>query len=202
MNQQANVASCVIFVRELGRSVAFYSEVFGCKTAIREEDGALLLAPGGFQIYPIAKGDRAPHPVGGLGDQHLMWATDDAEGLAQFEAVLTKRGLLHLHAYRRGGDVRRAGTRTASVSSSLTPALRNDLVRSWTAGSTTERSVAGELLRAYVVVVDPAVVEQRAHRLDHAARTAQVVDRPGKVGEVPGDHVLVDEPGLPRPVLM
>jgi len=90
MRYTANVASSVIFVSELDRSVRFYSEVFGCETALREYGEALLLAPGGFQIYLIAKGDRAPHPVGGLGDQHLMWATDDAEGLTQFEDVLKK----------------------------------------------------------------------------------------------------------------
>lgn len=109
MRYTANVASSVIFVSELDRSVRFYSEVFGCETALREYDGALLLAPDGFQIYLIAKGDRAPRHTGGIGDQHLMWATDDAEGLTQFEDVLKKLDS-YTDTHTGGCDVR-AGSR-------------------------------------------------------------------------------------------
>ncbi len=92
MEYVAKVASSVIFVNELDRSVAFYSEVFDCEAALREGDGALLLAPDGFQIYLIAKGGREPHPLDGIGDQHLMWATDSAEALKHFEDLLKTLG--------------------------------------------------------------------------------------------------------------
>ncbi|MEO7015641.1 MAG: VOC family protein [Leifsonia sp.] len=92
MEYVANVASSVIFVTELDRSVRFYSGVFGCKTALKENDGALLLTPGGFQIYLIAKGAHESHPSGGIGHQHLMWATDTAEGLTHFEDTLKALG--------------------------------------------------------------------------------------------------------------
>ncbi len=45
----AKVASSVIFVSDLDRSVEFYRNVFDCELAIRERDAALLLAPGGFR---------------------------------------------------------------------------------------------------------------------------------------------------------
>lgn len=92
MGYVAKVASSVIFVTELDRSVRFYSDVFGCETALNEVDGALLLAPGGFQIYLIAKGHHTSHPSGGIGDQHLMWATDTAEALTHFEDALKSLG--------------------------------------------------------------------------------------------------------------
>lgn len=92
MEYTAEVSSSVIFVTELDRSVTFYTEVFGCHAWLREEDAALLLTPGGFQIYLIAKGSRETHPTGGIGDRHLLWATDSAEALAHFEKLLKNIG--------------------------------------------------------------------------------------------------------------
>lgn len=60
--------------------------------SIRQQYSALLLVPGGFQIYLIAKGHRVEHPTGGIGHEFLMWATDSAEGLEHFERVLKDRG--------------------------------------------------------------------------------------------------------------
>jgi catechol 2,3-dioxygenase-like lactoylglutathione lyase family enzyme len=45
------VASTVIRVAHLDRSVNFYRDVFCCRVALREPDTALLLTPDGFQIY-------------------------------------------------------------------------------------------------------------------------------------------------------
>jgi catechol 2,3-dioxygenase-like lactoylglutathione lyase family enzyme len=92
MGYTADVASAVIFVSELDRSVRFYSEVFGCRTSLQEPAAALLLTPSGFQIYLIAKGSGEPHPTGGIGDRHLMWATDSREALAHFEETLQSLG--------------------------------------------------------------------------------------------------------------
>jgi len=92
MKYTAKIASSVVFVSELDRSVVFYRDVFACEVAIRERDAALLLAPGGFQMYLIAKGSRAQHPSGGVGHEFLMWATDSVEGLEHFEQVLRDCG--------------------------------------------------------------------------------------------------------------
>lgn len=92
MKHTAKVASSVVFVSVLDRSQAFYCDVFGCEVAIRDEEAALLLTPGGFQMYLIAKGSRAQHPSGGIGHEFLMWSTDSVEGLEHFERVLRDCG--------------------------------------------------------------------------------------------------------------
>lgn len=92
MEHIAKVASSVIFVSDLDRSLDFYRAVFACEVAIREQDAALMLAPGGFQIYLIAKGGLEQRPAGGVGHEFLMWATDSAEGLEHFEQALRDCG--------------------------------------------------------------------------------------------------------------
>jgi catechol 2,3-dioxygenase-like lactoylglutathione lyase family enzyme len=102
MEQVATVASSVMFVHQLDRSVAFYRDVFTCKVAIRDQDAALLIAPGGFQIYLVSKGSRTPHASGGIGPQYLMWATDSAEALEHMEGALRQHGA-PAYRYTSGG---------------------------------------------------------------------------------------------------
>jgi hypothetical protein len=71
----------VLFVPEVGRSVGFYRDIFSCEVTVTSAGAALLIAPGGFQIYVIGKGTRTPHPVGGVGVQYLMWAVETADGI-------------------------------------------------------------------------------------------------------------------------
>jgi hypothetical protein len=49
------MASCLVRVSDLDRSLKFDCDVFSCRLAIREADVALLLTPKGFQIYPPPK---------------------------------------------------------------------------------------------------------------------------------------------------
>ncbi|WP_319447397.1 MULTISPECIES: VOC family protein [unclassified Mycobacterium] len=72
--QTTRVASSVIRVRDVDRSVNFYSDVFACRVALREPDAALLLTPDGFQLYLYSK--SSPGPFGVSAVQYLMWATD------------------------------------------------------------------------------------------------------------------------------
>lgn len=89
----AKVASSVIFVSDLDRSVEFYRDVFACELAVQERgDAALLLAPGGFQMYLIARGDREEHPTGGIGHEFLMWAVDTPAALEHFAQALRDCG--------------------------------------------------------------------------------------------------------------
>lgn len=88
MKSVATVASSVMFVSQLDRSVAFYRDVFTCEVAVRDQDAALLIAPGGFQIYLVSKGSRTPHASDSIGPQYLMWATDSAEALEHIEGAL------------------------------------------------------------------------------------------------------------------
>jgi hypothetical protein len=95
MGYSTRVASSVLFVAELDRSVNFYWDLFGCVETPRSGEAALLLAPGGFQLYLIERGKRAEHHSGGLGRHLLMWATDTAQGLKYFEQTLKGDGALH-----------------------------------------------------------------------------------------------------------
>ncbi len=77
----AHVASCVIRVSHLDRSLKFYSDVFSCRVAIRQADTALLLTPNGFQLYLHARESFRHRGAGGLGTQYLMWATESESDL-------------------------------------------------------------------------------------------------------------------------
>ncbi len=84
----AKVASSIIFVSDLDRSVTFYRNVFACELTIREPDAALLLDPAGFQMYLMARGDREQHPTGGIGHEYLAWAVETPEALEHFARAL------------------------------------------------------------------------------------------------------------------
>jgi catechol 2,3-dioxygenase-like lactoylglutathione lyase family enzyme len=87
----ARVRSSVLFVSRLDRSIAVYRDVFSCEETIRDLGAALLLAPDGFQIYLIERGDRAEHPCGGIGCQYLVWAVDDVDELRELERIIQRR---------------------------------------------------------------------------------------------------------------
>lgn len=70
----------------------FYRDAFACEVTIHEESAALLVAPGGFQLYLIARGDLQEHPTGGIGHEFLMWAVDTPEALEHFAKALTDCG--------------------------------------------------------------------------------------------------------------
>jgi catechol 2,3-dioxygenase-like lactoylglutathione lyase family enzyme len=102
MEHAARVTSSVIFVSDIDRSVDFYQDVFACEVTIRKREAALLLAPGGFQIYLIGRSARTPHPSGGIGPQFLIWAVNSADDLQQLEQALRRYGRT-THTYTSGG---------------------------------------------------------------------------------------------------
>ena len=74
--RKTTVASAFMRVAQLDRSVDFYCDVFGCAVAVREPDTALLLTPGGFQMYlHVTRPSHRPL-LTSVGVQLLMWATD------------------------------------------------------------------------------------------------------------------------------
>ena len=77
----AHVASCVIRVSDLDRSLTFYRDVFSCRVALHEADMALLLAPNGFQVYLHSRQSFHRRGAGSLGCQYLMWATGSESDL-------------------------------------------------------------------------------------------------------------------------
>jgi catechol 2,3-dioxygenase-like lactoylglutathione lyase family enzyme len=86
-----DVASCVVRVSDLDRSLKFYCDVFSCRLAIREADVALLLTPKGFQIYLHQRDQFRRRGAGVRGVDYLMWATDSQSDLQRIAG--------HLRAY-------------------------------------------------------------------------------------------------------
>ena len=78
----AKVASSVMQVAELDRSVKYYCDVFACRVAVREPDAALLLTPDNFQIYMYAKkGASTRRGVSVIGVHYVMWSADTEDEL-------------------------------------------------------------------------------------------------------------------------
>ena len=98
----AKVASSLMTVSDLDRSVNFYCDVFSCRVALRERDTALLLTPGGFQIYLHSKGPSRRPRIGATGVQYLMWATDSQAELQRISERLRAYDVA-THSYTENG---------------------------------------------------------------------------------------------------
>ncbi|GAA4400237.1 VOC family protein [Tsukamurella soli] len=87
----ARIASCLMRVADLERSVDFYRGVFGCTVAIREPDAALLLAPDGFQIYLRTHNAGRIREIDDIGVEQIIWSADSPEELHAIEQRLRTR---------------------------------------------------------------------------------------------------------------
>jgi catechol 2,3-dioxygenase-like lactoylglutathione lyase family enzyme len=95
MAQEARVGGVVMFVQDLDRSVNFYTDVLLLRVADRSPTAALLSNAGGASLILRAMGHQAPHPLGSVGVQYVVWAAAGEEDLAQAESVLAARGAHH-----------------------------------------------------------------------------------------------------------
>ncbi|MBV8349336.1 MAG: VOC family protein [Mycolicibacterium sp.] len=84
----AHVASAVIRVSDIDRSLTFYRDVFSCRVVIRQGDTALLLAPNGFQLYLQARDWLHRRSASDVGVQYLTWATDSQSELQRIRQRL------------------------------------------------------------------------------------------------------------------
>ncbi len=98
----ADVASCVIRVSNLDRSLKFYCDVFSCRVLIHESDMALLLTPNGFQLYLHADSRFRHRGAATTGVQYLMWATDSESHLEQITQRLRAYDVATF-SYTQGG---------------------------------------------------------------------------------------------------
>jgi catechol 2,3-dioxygenase-like lactoylglutathione lyase family enzyme len=87
---RAKLASVVMFVADLDRSVRFYSDILALQTTIRNDTAALLVGPDGSQLYIRAMGDRATHAVSSVGPQYVLWTAESQADLSTCEAILRK----------------------------------------------------------------------------------------------------------------
>ena len=86
-----SLATAVMFVSDLDRSVAFYAELLAWTIAVRTIDAALLTSPDGFQLYLRRRGPRAPHGLGHIGVQYLIWTAASVSDLGRCERILRRQ---------------------------------------------------------------------------------------------------------------
>lgn len=91
MAENVRLSAAVVFVRNLDKSLRFYTEVLGLAVLDRSPTAVLLGADGGPQLVLRAFGENATHPLGSLGVQYLIWMTDSREDLDRRTALLQQR---------------------------------------------------------------------------------------------------------------
>ncbi|WP_406447496.1 VOC family protein [Streptomyces sp. NBC_01613] len=85
------LASVVVFVHDHDASADFYKELLNMEVRVRTATAALLVGHNGFQVYLRAVGPRAPHPVGHVGAQYVIWTADGPDDFQRCERVLRAR---------------------------------------------------------------------------------------------------------------
>jgi catechol 2,3-dioxygenase-like lactoylglutathione lyase family enzyme len=98
----ARLGSVLMFVRDLERSVAFYTDVLALQVADRSPSAALLTSAAGTGLVLRSMGRQAEHPLGSIGIQYVVWTAAGAEDLARCERELAARGA-HRETRRREG---------------------------------------------------------------------------------------------------
>ena len=91
MDEAAAVTSCLMRVFDLGRSVNFYRDVFECHVALHEPEAALLLTPGGFQMYFSAHEALGTRDVDTVGVVQVIWSAGSHAELQRIEQRLRTR---------------------------------------------------------------------------------------------------------------
>jgi catechol 2,3-dioxygenase-like lactoylglutathione lyase family enzyme len=83
------LAAVVLYVLDLPASVAFYRSLLQLQEGeLGTPTAALLFNPAGFQLYLRAVGRQAPHPLGAVGTQCVVWAAPTAADLKRCEGWL------------------------------------------------------------------------------------------------------------------
>jgi catechol 2,3-dioxygenase-like lactoylglutathione lyase family enzyme len=91
MSNGAQISSAIMFVQQLDRSVGFYTEVLGLEQSDRSATAALLTSQSGAQLILRSMGQNAPHALGGIGVQYVVWTAAGAGDLTRCERVLRER---------------------------------------------------------------------------------------------------------------
>jgi catechol 2,3-dioxygenase-like lactoylglutathione lyase family enzyme len=88
MAQGARLSTVVMFVRDLERSVRFYTELLALTIADRSPTAALLVSESGAHLVLRSMGPSAAHPLGNAGVQYVAWSVAGEDELARTERVL------------------------------------------------------------------------------------------------------------------
>jgi catechol 2,3-dioxygenase-like lactoylglutathione lyase family enzyme len=92
MAQGARLSSVVMFVRDLDRSVRFYTGILGLVVADRSTTAALLSNATGTQLVLRAMGRGADRALGSVGVQYVVWTAPGKEELERCERELREHG--------------------------------------------------------------------------------------------------------------
>jgi hypothetical protein len=84
------LSTAVTFVHDLDASVSFYSELLQMVVTVRQPSAALLVNAGSCQLYLRQMGARAPHPLGAIGVQYVIWTASSAADLVRCEGVMNE----------------------------------------------------------------------------------------------------------------
>ena len=106
MADGARLASAVMFVRVLDRSVRFYTELLGLDVTDRSPTAALLSSAAGSYLILRAMGGHGGHALGNVGVQYVIWAAASRDDLGRCEQVLKKhRAYRETHVTDRAAAV-------------------------------------------------------------------------------------------------
>ena len=90
MADGARLASAVMFVQSLDRSVRFYTELLGLEVTDRSPTAALLTSAAGSHLIVRAMGGHGGHALGNVGVQYVVWTVASRDDLDRCEQVLKK----------------------------------------------------------------------------------------------------------------
>src|SRR5215472_11657232 len=91
MAHGARLSSVVMFVRDLDRSVNFYSGILGLKVADLSPTAALLSNAEGTQLVLRAMGLGAERALGSVGVQYVVWTAAGKKDFERCERMLRER---------------------------------------------------------------------------------------------------------------
>ncbi len=104
MSEGLRLSAAVVFVRELARSEDFYRDLLELNTEIASPQAVLLAGPDGDHLV-LRVLARAPHLLGGIGVQYLIWTARDAADLQRCENVLKARDVFVSTTQEQGATV-------------------------------------------------------------------------------------------------
>jgi catechol-2,3-dioxygenase len=91
MAEDLRLTGVVLYVRDLGKSMAFYRELLKLDVCDSTPTAALLCTGDGPELILRAVGQASSHPLGQLGVQYVVWSLPSRDELDRCEQLLRQR---------------------------------------------------------------------------------------------------------------
>jgi catechol-2,3-dioxygenase len=91
MAEDLRLSGVVLYVRDLGKSVAFYRELLKLDVCDSAPTAALLCTGDGPELILRSVGQASSHPLGQLGVQYVVWSLPSRDELDRCEQLLRQR---------------------------------------------------------------------------------------------------------------